>query len=165
MTIDLNSRIQEIIECLKEQNKLILELVEIGEKQIEALKIDDIQSINNINAIQEKLGRSLALQEKKRRELVYEIGSILGKDDIRMLDIIFIVPGEDKKELKKLSDNIMENHQKLEETHELSRLLLKQSLKYVQKIMDCIEPQGQKTYGSSGQIERSQVPNSLNKSI
>ncbi|MBS3969664.1 MAG: flagellar protein FlgN [Clostridia bacterium] len=165
MAVDLNSRIQEIIECLKEQNKLVLELVEIGEKQVEALEIDDIQNINDINVMQEKLGKNLALQEKKRRELVYEVGSILNKNEIKMSDIISTLPEKDKKELQALSDSIMENHQKLEEIHDLSRLLLKQSLKYVQKIMDCIEPQSPKTYGASGQIERSQVPNSLNKSI
>lgn len=165
MSVDLNSLAQEIIECLKKQNKLILELIEIGEKQVEALKIDDIKGLNDINAMQENLGKSLALYEKKRRELVYNAGLILGKNEIKMSDVIAVVPEKDKKELLALSDSIMANHQKLEEIHDLSRLLLKQSLKYVQKIVDCIEPQSPKTYGSSGQIERIQAPNSLNKSI
>ncbi|KUO52794.1 MAG: hypothetical protein APF76_02340 [Desulfitibacter sp. BRH_c19] len=165
MTKDFNSCIQDIIVCLIEQNSLIIELVKISQNQVEALKVDNIQELNDIAIVQERLGRSLALQEKKRRELVRKMVPIIGKEDIKMSDVITASSNNDRVKLQDLTESLVLNQLKLQETHELSRMLLKQSIQYVQKMMDCIEPNRLKTYGSSGQVDRTEISNAINRSV
>ncbi len=155
----------QIKHLLEEQNQIMKQLIQVGEEQLEALKIDDIEHINATTSKQETLGRMLALKEKERRETAYALGKQLNIDNIKLSDILNIVNDKERIKLNELSQEIITNQEKLHDINETSKLLLRQSLHYVQKIMDSIDPPENKTYGSSGQIERKNNISSLNRSI
>lgn len=165
MTNDINKYIQELTTCLTNQDNLIQQLITTAQNQVSALEVDDISELNNTSAKQEQLGRELALQEKRRRELVHKLETLTGKDKLKMTDIIKLAPSEEQQNLQKLTDNLIKNQIKLQEAHELSRLLLQQSFQYVQKLMDSLDPNRQKIYGSTGQVESIETTNALNRSI
>ncbi len=155
----------QITQLLEEQNQIIKELIQVGEEQLEALKIDDIEQINATASKQENLGRMLALKEKERREIAYTLGKELNIDNIKLSDILKIVDEKYRNKLNEISQEIITNQEKLHDINETSKLLLRQSLQYVQKIMNCIDPPENKIYGSSGQIERTNNISSLNRSV
>ncbi len=156
--------IKQLIECLTEQAKLIAKLVSVGEGQIDALKVDNISLIKATITEQEKLGRQLALREKARREIVFEIGRQFGSE-FKLVDILQKVSSDEKQQLQRLSDNIVQNQLKLHAINELTRLLLKQSLQYVHRMLSHINPQIQQTYGVSGKVEQVYDTVVLNRSV
>ncbi len=146
-------QIKDIIVCLETQNNLMRELMEVGQRQLEAIKDDDLPKINVANKEQENLGRQLALMEKKRRELTFQFSKEYGKEEAKLADIMQAATPEQKQILKQLSEQIICNQSKLGEINELTSLLLRQSLHYIQRLLGSISPDEQK--GSGVYINRS----------
>lgn len=162
---NLEVYINEIKISLQKQNQLIKELIQINSSQIEALQKDDIETINYTASEQERLGRELALEERKRREIVFKLGRQYNNENIKMSDIYKLVSDSEARVLRDLSNKIIANHTKLQELNETAKLLLKQSMHYVQKILNILDPSSNKTYSSNGRIERTDNPSILNRSV
>jgi len=163
--LTVNEIVFEITSCLAQQNALIEELIKTGQKQVDGLKADIfheiVDSINN----QEKLGKQLALLEKQRLGLVRQLGQVIGKRDLKIKEIAKLASPDQRQQLDELTENIIMNQQKLQEINNLAALLLKQSLNYTQKVLQCLQPREQKTYDSTGQLEQAAKINVINWSI
>jgi hypothetical protein len=147
--------IPAIIDCLKEQNNLMTQILAVSYQQIDAIKINDLEQITSTTAKQNDLGRKLALKEKERRELA---GSKI------LSELIDIANPTEQQTLQELSEQIRANQIELQDQNELIRMLLKPSLQYINKLLGCFNSSEETTYGATGKVKQHQL-NTLNCSV
>ena len=147
--------IPAIIDCLKEQNNLMTQILAVSYQQIDAIKTNDLEQITLTTTKQNDLGRKLALKEKERRELA---GSKI------LSELIDIANPNEQQTLQELSEQIRANQIELQDQNELIRMLLKPSLQYINKLLGCFNSSEETTYGATGKVKQHQL-NTLNCSV
>lgn len=137
---------------LDKQNSLIEELRELANEQLQALKQDDINKIINITSHQEYIGRQMAVLEQQRQTIVGKFSLEHGVEIKHFSDLLPHTGREDYAKVQKIRDKIVNECQKLKKENELNSLLLKQGLKYADKILKILNGANSTVYGKSGDM-------------
>jgi len=159
--------LDELIEILTKQNQIIITLKELANKQFQALQHEDVVLVSSITGEQELKGRELALLEKQRIELLNSGFQINGKEHIGadITEISELLGFEQKKAWEELIKEIKKNHHELTEIHRMNMSLLKQGLKYSEKMLYFLNKTSINTYGSSGLIQHMGSESNLDRNI
>lgn len=139
---------------LDKQNSLIEELRSLASEQLQALKQDDLTRIIDITSHQEYIGRQLALLEQQRRTIIEKFSQEHGIDIKHFSDLISHLNQDEFAEIQKSRDKIIDGCQKLKEEQGLNTLLLKQGLKYADRILGIFNSKRSYVYGKTGDIKR-----------
>jgi len=146
--------VKDIIRILNKQNKHINELLELAGEQLQALKRDDLDEIKYITSQQEYIGRQLAILEQQRR-IILEQYSQEFEIDINNLSELQLYTSKDVlAEIQKTRDEIINGCQKIKEQQGLNALLLKQGLKYTERMLEVLNGKKSFIYGKTGDIQR-----------
>jgi flagellar biosynthesis/type III secretory pathway chaperone len=157
-------QVNDLIQVLQGQESVIAELLSLADEQLQVLKNDDIEKLSEITVQQEEKGRRLALLEKKRCEILAAYSQEVGKEIHHLSELFNHIDSEDKDALQKLAFEIKEKHEKLAETHELNRVLLKQGLLYANRILSCFNPE-KSVYGKTGNMQKTSSSGIIDKSV
>ncbi|NLV22465.1 MAG: flagellar protein FlgN [Syntrophomonadaceae bacterium] len=141
-----------LIKILNQQSGLIAELKNLTNEQLQALKQDELEKITAITGQQEYIGRQLAGLEEQRRQLIDDYSGVIGMAVEGLSDLQPYIKNSDWKEIQIYRDEITHNSQAIKQTNELNTLLLKQGLKYAEKMLNLLQPQKPRIYGKSGDI-------------
>jgi len=143
-----------LVKILDKQNSLIEQLRDLVSEQLQALKRDDLNEIIKITSHQEYIGRQLALLEQQRRLILENFSQEHGIEINHFSHLLSHISSGDFAELQKSRDEIINGCQKLKEEQGLNALLLKQGLKYAERILRVFNSTKTIVYGNTGDLKR-----------
>lgn len=143
-----------LVQILGKQNSFIEELRDLASEQLQALKQDDLNKIIKITNHQEYIGRQLAVLEQRRQLILEKYSQEHGIEIKHFSDLQMLIDSNDFAEIQKSRDEIINGCQKLREEQELNALLLKQGLKYADKILGLLNSKKSFVYCKTGDIKK-----------
>lgn len=144
--------ISGLIKIMEQLNSLIGEMKSLVDEQLQALKQDDLEKIAALTGRQEALGHKIADLEEQRQQIIDEYAGIIEATINSLSDLQPHINDSHWNEIKILRDAITQNSQAIKRTNELNTLLLKQGLKYAEKMLSALNPQKPLVYGKSGSL-------------
>jgi flagellar biosynthesis/type III secretory pathway chaperone len=150
MEFDVN----KLAKILGKQKILIEELRELANEQLQALQQDDINKIIKITSHQEYIGRQLAVLEQQRCMILENFSQEHGIKINHFSDLLPHTSSDDFAEIQKSRDEVINGCQKLKEEQGLNALLLKQGLKYAERMLEVLNSKKTSTYGKTGNMKR-----------
>ena len=131
------SLIEELIMVLGDEEKIYSEIIPIAEKKTQIIVNNDLQSLNSITEEEQELLGKISKLEKKRQEVIRNIGIVMNKkeSELNFITIIELLKGQEKEqeELRKLHDKLKRTIDILSTLNERNQMLIKQSL----EMIDC----------------------------
>ncbi|MDK2820343.1 MAG: hypothetical protein PWP31_308 [Clostridia bacterium] len=114
---------RKLKEILQDELKVLKELVAVSQKEQITLKTEDIKSLQSVTEVKADLSRRLAMLEQERGQ----------SPELNKMD----------KEIDQLKEALANTVRELQEINETNRLLTRQSLAYVKKILSLLKPDEQ----------------------
>jgi len=159
---DYMASLQSILE---RQNHLVLELIRLGQEELEALKTDNLAALQAVIKEQQPLGEALAKLEQERLDLQ----ACLAKEHnlspgFTLKDLAeHQVPGSEDVIL--LGQTLADNYLKLKDLNETNNLLIRQSLSLINKMLSVFAPQNSTTYSRNGHVSTNSSSLKLDESV
>ena len=129
------SLIEELIKVLGDEEKIYAEIIPLAEKKTWIIVNNDLQSLTGITEEEQLLVGKISKLEKKRREVIRNIGIVMNKkeSELNFITIIELLKGQEKEqeELKKLHDRLKSTIELLSVLNERNQMLIKQSLEMI----------------------------------
>lgn len=129
------SLIEELIMVLGDEEKIYSEIIPIAEKKTQIIVNNDLQSLNSITEEEQELLGKISKLEKKRQEVIRNIGIVMNKkeSELNFVTIIELLNGQEKEqeELRKLHDKLKRTIDILSTLNERNQMLIKQSLEMI----------------------------------
>ena len=129
------SLIEELIMVLGDEEKIYSEIIPIAEKKTQIIVNNDLQSLNSITEEEQELLGKISKLEKKRQEVIRNIGIVMNKkeSELNFITIIELLKGQEKEqeELRKLHDKLKRTIDTLSTLNERNQMLIKQSLEMI----------------------------------
>ncbi|OIQ58293.1 FlgN protein [Moorella thermoacetica] len=130
---------RELADVLRDELAVLQELLAVGRQEQEALVTDELAGIQAATGRKEELARRLAALEEERQQVmgaspeISAAGAPASRE--RGLD----------DEINRLRDSLRQAVREFQEVNETNRLLARQSLAYVQKMLSLLLPEGVST--------------------
>jgi len=150
MKVDVNG----LIKTLNEQKNLIDELRVLASEQLQALKQDDLDKLRSITGHQEYIVRQMAVLEPKRMMILEQYSQELGIEIKHYSEIERYTSSDDFAELQMIRNEIIDNSKKLKEDIVLNYALLKQGLKYADRMLGIFNAKTPFVYGRLGDVHQ-----------
>jgi hypothetical protein len=129
------SLIEELIMVLGDEEKIYSEIIPVAEKKTQIIVNNDLQSLNSITEEEQELLGKISKLEKKRQEVIRNIGIVMNKkeSELNFVTIIELLNGQEKEqeELRKLHDKLKRTIDILSTLNERNQMLIKQSLEMI----------------------------------
>ncbi|AKX93491.1 FlgN protein [Moorella thermoacetica] len=131
---------RELADVLRDELAVLQELLTVGRQEQEALVTDELAGIQAATGRKEELARRLAALEEERQQVMEATPetSVAGAPVSRER-------GRDDDEINRLRDSLRQAVREFQEVNETNRLLARQSLAYVQKMLSLLLPEGVST--------------------
>ncbi|MGP1433950.1 MAG: flagellar protein FlgN [Catonella sp.] len=129
------SLIEELIRVLDDEEKIYSEIIPIAEKKTRTIVNNDLQSLTGITEEEQELVGKISKLEKKRQEVIRNIGIVMNKkeSELNFTTIIDLLKGQEKEqeELRKLHDRLKRTIETLDLVNERNQMLIKQSIEMI----------------------------------
>lgn len=137
------SLIEELIHTLEQECEVYGQMLPIAEKKTKVIISNDLDELQDITNQEQRMIGSINALERKREEVVTNIGTVINKDPrtIQIKSIIQILekqPGE-QKQLSEIHDNLKKTIQRLVEINNHNKSLIQQSLEMIEFNMNFIQ--------------------------
>jgi len=147
----------DIIDVLREERNLLIEMLETLKTEKELLIKDDIKELEKVLKAKEELKSRIGEVEKTRIDLC---------GCYKLKEMFFNIKETDRQEAEEIGKDMENIILGIHETNETNRLLIKQSLNYIRSIINAISPRKPMVYRPTGKMEDgSKVSSILNKSV
>ena len=129
------SLIEELIMVLGDEERVYAEIIPVAEKKTRIIVNNDLQSLNSITEEEQALIGRISKLERKRQEVIRNIGIVMNKkeSELNFITIIDLLKGEEKEqeELRKLHDRLKRTIDALKLINERNQMLIKQSIEMI----------------------------------
>lgn len=129
------SLIEELIRVLSDEEKIYSEIIPIAEKKTRTIVNNDLQSLTGITEEEQELVGKISKLEKKRQEVIRNIGIVMNKkeSELNFITIIDLLKGQEteQEELRNLHDKLKRTIETLDLVNERNQMLIKQSLEMI----------------------------------
>lgn len=132
------SLVEELIDVLKEEEKIYRSLAEQGEKKRQVVIDADIPALEKITDIEQHAGDDLLVMSNKQISLLNDIANVLGKSDdedkmtvTKLIGYLGSQP-DIQAELTAARDNLLDAASELEKINDLNSQLLAQAMELAQ---------------------------------
>ncbi len=129
------SLIEELIMVLGDEEKVYSEIIPVAEKKTQIIVNNDLQSLTGITEEEQELVGKISKLERKRQEVIRNIGIVMNKkeSELNFITIIELLNGQEKEqeELRRLHDKLKATIEMLAVLNERNQLLIKQSLEMI----------------------------------
>lgn len=137
------SLIEDLIDTLEQENDIYKGLLPMAEQKTLIIVKNDLEELENITAKeQEAVNRVLAL-EKKRSEIVINIGTVLNRNpgslSLKNLVELLDKQPEEQKKLSALHKDLKQNVQRLADINSKNKNLIEQSLEMIEFNLNFIQ--------------------------
>ena len=135
--------IDELVNVMSQENDIYRELIPIAEEKTRVIIKNDLDALQKITEQEQLTIEKINALEKKREEVVINIGTVLSRDpkELNMKALIKIM-GKQPKEQKKLSrihDELDVNLRRLVTINDRNKELINQSLEMIEFNMNLIQ--------------------------
>ena len=129
------SLIEELIMVLGNEEKVYAEIIPVAEEKTRVIVNNDLQSLNSITEEEQALIGRISKLERKRQEVIRNIGIVMNKkeSELNFITIIDLLKGQEKEqeELRKLHDRLKRTIDALKLINERNQMLIKQSIEMI----------------------------------
>lgn len=129
------SLIEELIMVLGDEEKIYAEIIPVAEKKTQIIVNNDLRSLNSITEEEQALVGKISKLEKKRQEVIRNIGIVMNKkeSELNFITIIDLLNGQEKEqeELRRLHDKLKRTVGDLSLINERNQMLIKQSVEMI----------------------------------
>ena len=129
------SLIEELIMVLGDEEKVYAEIIPVAEEKTRVIVNNDLQSLNSITEEEQALIGRISKLEKKRQEVIRNIGIVMNKkeSELNFITITDLLKGQEKEqeELRKLHDRLKRTIDTLRLINERNQMLIKQSIEMI----------------------------------
>ena len=129
------SLIEELIMVLGDEEKVYAEIIPVAEEKTRVIVNNDLQSLNSITEEEQALIGRISKLERKRQEVIRNIGIVMNKkeSELNFITIIDLLKGQEKEqeELRKLHDRLKRTIDALKLINERNQMLIKQSIEMI----------------------------------
>jgi len=134
---------QELLEALsnllERQDELISGLISLGKSQLKAMRANDLAELARVTSEQQELSARLVYLEGERVEIQHRLGLLLHKTGSEVtLKEILERADVNRERLEALAKRLTKNYEELRDLNEINRLLIRQSLSFVNKILTAL---------------------------
>ena len=155
------SLIEELIMVLGDEEKVYAEIIPVAEKKTQVIVNNDLQSLNSITEEEQTLIGRISKLEKKRQEVIRNIGIVMNKkeSELNFITIIDLLKGQEKEqeELRKLHDRLKRTIDALRLINERNQMLINQSIEMIDFDINLIQSirtsPGVGQYNTSSEVE------------
>lgn len=137
------SLIEELITTLEKENEIYAELLPIQEKKKKVIIVNDLKALQEITVKEQEVIVQIGALEKKRQEVVRNIGIVINHDPAAldlptMIELLEKQP-EEKKRLSLVYDSLKQTVHRLVDINELNKSLIEESLDMIEFNMNFIQ--------------------------
>ena len=127
------SLIEELIMVLGDEKKVYAEIIPVAEEKTRVIVNNDLQSLNSITEEEQALIGRISKLERKRQEVIRNIGMNKKESELNFITIIDLLKGQEKEqeELRKLHDRLKRTIDALKLINERNQMLIKQSIEMI----------------------------------
>ena len=129
------SLIEELIMVLGDEERVYAEIIPVAEKKTRIIVNNDLQSLNSITEEEQALIGRISKLERKRQEVIRNIGIVMNKkeSELNFITIIDLLKDREKEqeELRKLYDRLKRTIDALKLINERNQMLIKQSIEMI----------------------------------
>lgn len=129
------SLIEELIMVLGDEERVYAEIIPVAEEKTRVIVNNDLQSLNSITEEEQALIGRISKLERKRQEVIRNIGIVMNKkeSELNFITIIDLLKGQEKEqeELRKLHDRLKRTIDALKLINERNQMLIKQSIEMI----------------------------------
>jgi flagellar biosynthesis/type III secretory pathway chaperone len=146
-----------IINMLTSQKEVLTSLLEILNKERDALIHEDIDDIVEFQEKKIELKQKIDDIEENRQEIY---------GDKRLKEILESMKGQNRQKAEKLGSEVEELAAEIIKINDINDMLVRQSLDYIRTMIDFLTPKKVTVYKSTGKVDSSAAPSSvINKSV
>lgn len=151
----MESLFLNLIRILKQQNKILAELLGVTEEHNQALRKNDTNAILSTAYKQEELSKNLKSQDRKLEEAKRQLAGEYGMEEKAVLSKFVQHASEPfAAELKSLSQSLRNKLLRLSEINSLNGALARQGQVFTEKLIRIIAPKSGNTYMGSGRLKK-----------
>ena len=134
---------EELIRVLQEEQDIYQQLIPVSEAKAKVIVKNDLQTLQEITAREQQAVEKLNALERRREEIVVDMGTVLNRDPrtLKLKNMVKILEKrpEEQKKLAELYDLLTASMKRLSEVNERNKLLINQSLEMIQFEMNLIQ--------------------------
>ncbi len=135
--------IDELVNVMSQENDIYRELIPIAEEKTRVIIKNDLDALQKITEQEQLTIEKINALEKKREEVVVNIGTVLSRDpkELNMKALIKIMGKQPKeqKELSRIHDELDVNLRRLVTINDRNKELINQSLEMIEFNMNLIQ--------------------------
>jgi flagellar biosynthesis/type III secretory pathway chaperone len=135
--------IDELVNVMSQENDIYRELIPIAEEKTRVIIKNDLDALQKITEQEQLTIEKITALEKKREEVVINIGTVLSRDpkELNMKALIKIMgkQPEEQKELSRIHDELNVNLRRLVTINDRNKELINQSLEMIEFNMNLIQ--------------------------
>lgn len=135
--------IDELVKTMSQENDIYRELIPIAEEKTRVIIKNDLDALQKITEQEQLTIEKINALEKKREEVVINIGTVLSRDpkELNMKALIKIMGKQPKeqKELSRIHDELDGNLRRLVTINDRNKELINQSLEMIEFNMNLIQ--------------------------
>ena len=135
--------IDELVNTMSQENDIYRELIPIAEEKTRVIIKNDLDALQKITEQEQLTIEKINALEKKREEVVVNIGTVLSRDpkELNMKALIKIMDKQPKeqKELSRIHDELDGNLRRLVTINDRNKELINQSLEMIEFNMNLIQ--------------------------
>ncbi|QUH28988.1 flagellar protein FlgN [Vallitalea guaymasensis] len=157
------SLIEDLITTLEEEKQCYNRLLTIGETKTEFIIKGDISSLNELTKEEQQMASRVLRIDKKREEIINDIAIVTNKnpDELTINNLAVLLAKQEKEhtQLSSLKEDIKDVVENLQIINDRNKILLKESLDYIDFTMNAIQSESSMTnsnYEAQGNIYNSQ---------
>ncbi len=135
--------IDELVNTMSQENDIYRELIPIAEEKTRVIIKNDLDALQKITEQEQLTIEKITALEKKREEVVINIGTVLSRDpkELNMKALIKIMgkQPEEQKALSRIHDELDANLRRLVTINDRNKELINQSLEMIEFNMNLIQ--------------------------
>lgn len=137
------SLMEELISTLSKEKELYLTLLPIAEEKTKAIVANDLEALQRITDQEQETLDSVNALERKRSEVIGNMGIVLGRkpQELTLTELIRITEKQpkDREALSKLKDVLGKTVRRLADLNERNNALIQQSLEILEFNMNLLQ--------------------------
>ncbi|MEQ8236809.1 MAG: flagellar protein FlgN [Syntrophomonadaceae bacterium] len=145
-------KVSDLTTIMTQAVELMDELIFLSDSQHQALKQGNLQVITYVVSQQERAGRQVALLDRQGKQIISDLAEEYGLVVDHLKELLPHIDEAEAGYLCQLRDVIMIRSDKLREMNQLNQALVKQGLKYTNKVLDIINGPDSLIYNHQGDL-------------